>query len=88
MKSEEEQCIPTGSQLKSSDAAPEDAQSTSADINQKRLTSNSQSPIVSPTCGHVASVSLVNQSFNDNQVLQGMHYERKLVMSLNKEIIL
>ncbi|KAI0211468.1 hypothetical protein LSAT2_003689 [Lamellibrachia satsuma] len=64
MKSEEEQHITTGNQLQSLDAAPEDARCTPADI--------SQSPIWSQTCGCVASVSLVNQSSDDFQVLKGL----------------
>ena len=69
MKSLEEQYISTatGNQLQSSDAAPEDARCTSADIKQKRLSSNG---------GHFASICLVKQSSDDGtfsddcQVLQ------------------
>ena len=75
MKSEEEQCISTGNLLQSSGAASEAAQGTLTDNSQKRVSSNSQSPIGSPSCGCVASVSLVNQSSDDYQVLQGTHYE-------------
>ncbi|KAI0210861.1 hypothetical protein LSAT2_004355 [Lamellibrachia satsuma] len=72
MKSEEEQYISTWNQLLCSDAAPEDARCTPADVSQKRVSSNSQSPTGSPTCGCVASVSLVKQSCDDYQVLQGL----------------
>ena len=75
MKSEEEQHISTGNQLQSLDAAPEDARCTPADI--------SQSPIWSPTCGRIASVSLENQSSDDFQVLQGIQCETKLETSLH-----
>ena len=73
MKSEEEQYISTGNQLPSSDAAPKDARYMPSDINQKKLSSISQSPIGSRMCGSVASVNLVNQSSEDYQVLQGIH---------------
>ncbi|KAI0239456.1 hypothetical protein LSAT2_009821 [Lamellibrachia satsuma] len=75
MKSEEEQYVSTGNQLHYSDATPEDARCTPADIIQNRVSSNSQSPIGPPTCGRVASVSQVKQSSDDYQVWQGIHYE-------------
>ena len=87
MKSEEEQYISTGNQLQYSDATPEDARCTPADIIQNRVSSNSQSPIGPPTCGHVASVSLVKQSSDDYQVWQGIHYEGEVETSLHQERI-
>ena len=76
MKSEEERYISKGSQLHSSesDAASEDARCTPEDINQERVSSNSQSPTGSPTCLD----SLVKQS---SDVLQGIYYEGKLETS-------
>lgn len=85
MKSEEEQYISTWNQLLCSDAAPEDARCIPADVSQKRVSSNSQSPIGSPTCGCVASVSLAKQSCDDYQVLQGIHYDEELEISLHKD---
>ena len=80
MKSEEDQYISTENQLPSSDAATEDTHCIPVDIGQKRVqgftvSSNGRPPIGLPTCGRVALVSLVNQSFDNNQVLQGIHYE-------------
>ncbi|KAI0211700.1 hypothetical protein LSAT2_003466 [Lamellibrachia satsuma] len=72
MKSEEEQYISTVNVLRSSDAVPQDTGCTQADISQKMLSSNSQSPIGSPTCGPDASVSLAKQGSEDLQVLQGL----------------
>ena len=78
VESEEEQCIYTGNQLQSLDAESEDTRYTPEDISQKRVSSNSPSPSRSPTCGRVISVSLVKQSCDDYQVLQGKHCQGKL----------
>ncbi|KAI0227058.1 hypothetical protein LSAT2_022494 [Lamellibrachia satsuma] len=72
VESEEEQCICTGNQLQSLDTESEDTRYTPEDISQKRVSSNSPSPSRSPTCGRVVSVSLVKQSCDDYQVLQGL----------------
>ena len=82
MKPEKEQHISTRNELQSSDAAPEGAGCTPADISQKTVSSNSQTTIESSTCGHVASVTLVKLSSVDSQVLQGIFYEGKFETSL------
>ena len=76
MKTEGEDHTSTSCRLPSSDTTPEETRCTATD--NKR---NGGTPIGPSVSGPVVSVSLVNRSSDDCQLLQGMYHEGKLEMS-------
>ena len=65
-----------------SDTTPEETRCTATD--NKR---NGETPIGPSVCGPVVSVSLVNHSYDDCQILQGTYHEGKLETSQHKELV-
>ena len=78
MKTEGEDHTSTSCRLQSSDTTPEETRCTVTDNNR-----NGETPI-----GPVVSVSLVNHSSDDCQMLQGTYHEGKLETSQHKECVL
>ena len=82
MKTEGEDHTSTSCQLQSSDTTPEETRCTATYDKRK-----GETPIGPSVSGHVVSVSLVNHSFDDCQVLQGTYHEGKLETSQRKELV-
>ena len=82
MKTEGEDHTSTSCRLQSSDTTPQLTRCTATDNK-----SNGETPIGPSVSGPVVSVSLVNHSSDDCQLLQGMYCEGKLVTSQHKELV-
>ena len=82
MKTEGEDHTSTSCRLQSSDTTPEETRCTA--IDNKR---NGGTPIGPSVSGPVVSVSLVNHSFDDCQILQGTYHEGKQETSRHKEVV-
>ena len=82
MKSEGEDDMSTRRRLQSSDTTPEETRCTVTDN-----TRNGETPIGPSVSGPVVSVSLVNHSSDDGQILQGTYHEGKLETSQHKELV-
>ena len=82
MKTEGEDYTSTSCRLQSSDTTPEETRCTTTD--NKRNGGTTIGPSVS---GPVVSVSLVNHSSDDCQILRGKYHEGKLETSQHKGLV-
>ena len=84
MKTEGEDHMSTSCRLHSSDTTPEETRCTATD--NKR---NGETTIGPSVSGPVVSlsVSLVNHSSDDSQILQGTYHEGKLETSQHTELV-
>ena len=82
MKTERADHTSTSCRLQSSDTTPEETRCTATD--SKRSGETTIGPSVS---GPVVSVSLVNHSSDDCQILQGTYHEGKLETYQHKELV-
>ena len=82
MNTEGEDHTSTSCRLQSSDTTPEETRCTATD--NKR---NGETPIGPSVSGPVVSVSLVNHSSDDCQILQGTYRDSKLETSQHKELV-
>ena len=82
MKTEGEDHTSTSCRLQSSDTTPEETRCTATDNK-----SNGETPIGPSVSGPVGSVSLVNHSSDDCQILQGTYHEGQLETSQHKELV-
>ena len=82
MKTEGEDHTSTSCRLQSSDTTPEETRCTATD--NKRY---GETPIGPSVSGPVVSVSLVNHSSDDCQILQGTCHEGKLETSQHEDLV-
>ena len=82
MKTEGEDHTSTSCRRQSSDTTSEETRCTAT--YDKR---NRETPIGPSVSGRVVSVSLVNHSSDDSQILQGTYDEGKLETSQHKELV-
>ena len=82
MKTEGEDHTSTSCRLQSSDTTPEETRCTATDNKRNRGT-----PIGPTVSGPVVSVSLVNHSSDDCQIIQGTYHKDKLETSQHKELV-